>query len=93
MVNLKDDVSITHNLQYKYALFVPNGVWLFEELAPGVQPSLKGSSPYYPYNEIVIPVDLITAARLRLIKPGDESGVTDEQWAWLKLLGLTGESK
>lgn len=89
--NVKIDANSV--VEYRYILHVPNGVWLFQDLQHGAIPSMKASANYYPYNEIVVPVDLITAARLRLIKPGDDSGVTDEQWAWLKLLGLTGESK
>jgi hypothetical protein len=76
-----------------YVLHLPNGnVWVYDQLRPGIGPKLKTQGAAWYGSTIQIPLDLITAARLRLIKPGDDSGLTDEQWAWIRLIGLTGES-
>lgn len=48
---------------------------------------------YVDSDAIIVPLDLITAARIGLIRPGDDSGIGEEQWAWLKLIGLVGETK
>lgn len=85
------DLSLTTNIALKteYILFLPGGkAWAFNELTPDAYPKDK-FAVLYAVNAIRIPIDLITAARLRLIKPGDDSGVGDEQWAWLRLIGLT----
>ena len=89
--NLQADVVT--QIPYEYVLHVPAGTWVFNDLYPNAMPHIKTAGTYFPADKICISVDMITAARLRLIKPGDDSGVSDEQWAWLKLLGLTGESK
>lgn len=77
------------SITVEYLLFLPgNRIWLFTELVPGALPKDKFAVIYSGGN-IRVPIDLITAARLHLIHPGDDSGVGDEQWAWLKLIGLT----
>ena len=76
-----------------YHLYLPNTVvWEFDQLMDNEQPISKGRSPWLTGNRVVIPIDLITAARLHLIRPGDDSGIGLEQWAWIRLIGLTGES-
>lgn len=80
----------TATLDVVYHLYLPNNVvWEFEQLMDGERPSAKNRSPWLVGNRVVVPVDLITAARLHLIKPGDDSGIGDVQWAWIRLIGLT----
>jgi hypothetical protein len=84
-------------IKVKYALFLPGGAcWVFNHLdyrGPGSQVRFPNTnSMYWEPDTVYIPIDLITAAQLRLIEPGDDSGLGEEQWAWLKLIGLVGGS-
>lgn len=91
MANLQ--VNVTSSLDVEYLLHLPNGqLWVYDRLALSEYPKMKTTGSAWYSSGIQIPVDLITAARLRLIRPGDDSGLTDEQWAWIRLIGLTGES-
>lgn len=88
--------NIDFRLPVRWVLFLPKEARLYESLGG---PYDYWDIPYeprsYPYctdsGALLIPVDLISAARLKLIKPGDNSGLGEEQWAWLKLIGLVGE--
>lgn len=93
MAAINPSLDVVGTIQIEYVLYVPSGTWIFTDLVSNTVPFTKTVGTYMPVDRIVIPIDLLTAARLRLIHPGDDSGVTDEQWAWIKLLGLTGESK
>ena len=86
--------QVEYRLRVIYALFLPSEVWTFDDLHPASAP-VKCSPPqfYIPSGTLCIPLDLITAARLHFIKPGDDSGLEETQWAWIKLIGLTGETK
>ena len=84
--------NINVSINAVYALFLPDGRgWELTGLHPGATRirNFHGSPTCSP-DEIVVPVDLITAARLRIIQPGDDSGIDDHTWAWLKMLSLTG---
>lgn len=83
----------TATIDVIYHLYLPNNVvWEFDQLMDREPPRSKMRSPWLTGNHMIIPIDMITAARLHLIKPGDDSGIGDEQWAWIRLIGLTGES-
>lgn len=83
-------VNGTVTVGYEYALHLPNGnVWMYSDLTPHAVPYRKLVGIPHNMSQLLIPIDIITAARLHLIKPGDDSGLGDEQWAWLRLIGLT----
>lgn len=84
-------ISVVASLNVKYRLYLPSGVWEYDDLRAGAYPVNKNAGTWH-FDGVIIPVDLITAARLRLIQPGDDSGIGEEQWAWIRLIGLTGES-
>ena len=76
-----------------YVLFLPTQIRVYESLNENTTWDTYSASNFWPdTTKIYVPIDLITAARLKLIKPHDESGIGDEQWAWMKLIGLTGEN-
>lgn len=90
-LNLPSSMSV--KLQAEYVLYLPAHIRVFD--------NLEVNAPYRTYNygsfwmdtaTLYVPLDLITAARLKLIKPYDDSGIGEEQWAWMKLIGLTGEN-
>jgi hypothetical protein len=87
------NATVVTNIDVAYLLYLPNNViWEFNSLTVGATPTYRGHTPWQISGRLEVPVDLITAARLRFIKPGDDSGLSDEQWAWIRLIGLTGES-
>jgi hypothetical protein len=85
--------SLTHTTRVSYVLYLPHGIrWVFDDLEEGAYPTVFSRGAFFhDAQRIYIPVDLLTAARLGLIKRGDDSGIGEEQWAWMNLIGLTGD--
>lgn len=85
----------TGTIEVKYILHIPAGIWIFDELVEGAFSYAKWPPGAYltSTDQIYVPIDLMTAARLHLIKPGDDSGVGDLQWAWISLFTATEEKK
>lgn len=76
-----------------YVLYLPKKIWVMENLSELTSREwFNYGSFWMDSTKMYIPIDLITAARLKIITPGDDSGIGDEQWAWMKLIGLTGEN-
>lgn len=93
MANIPIVNSGSSSVSVVYHLHLPKGVvWEFDSLRDRTIPTNKMTPSWQFSGGIVIPVDLITAARLHMIRPGDDSGLSDEQWAWIRLIGLTGEN-
>lgn len=93
-------VDITHQIPAQnvtvravYVLFLPDKIVTLDDLQEGAYQSVFSYGSFWmDAAKLYVPIDLITAARLKIIRPGDSSGLGDEQWAWMKLIGLTGEN-
>lgn len=90
-LNLPQSMSAT--VSVLYTLYLPDKLWVMDKLEPYAPYTVFNHGSFYAdTTKIYVPVDLITAARLKIIQPGDDSGIGEEQWAWMKLIGLIGEN-
>ena len=86
-LNLPSSMSAT--VTVVYVLYLPEVIRVYDQLAErSTCQEYQYGSFWMDSTKMYIPLDLITAARLKLIKPFDDSGIGEEQWAWLKLIGL-----
>lgn len=90
-LNLPQSMSAT--VTVLYVLYLPTDIRVYDELSENAAYQRHHYGGFWmDTTKIYIPIDLITAARLKLIAPHDDSGIGEEQWAWMKLIGLTGEN-